>query len=765
MDVFQASRDRAVSGTDFAGLLAGAAAAGNATDAANVRWLQSALNRAGGAALVVDGIAGPATRAAIRAFQARNGLAVDGIAGPVTLALLHAVVDGPAVPPARPQSIACPGLPVRQVLDRFAFGRHRVEPHHQPQIDAIAACLLASLDTATPIDGLSLVGHTDPVGDDAANLALGQRRAEAVVDAIDASLRRQSAGRHFSFVFMPSSMGERALLPGDPALSRRVEVIAPFAFPPPSPPRPRPAPPFRSPLDPPRWGPILARAIGPRAVLRTGNAVRHLVDAENGRSAGLGAYPAMVEAIRAARGGDAFIYLLGWVCMDDFRMLTCDPRSRLQELLADAAARGVQVRAVFWAQTRLNPEEKDKTEASAARINRLPGAAAILDDETLSLGAHHQKVLVVGDGDRALVAFTGGIDVNRDRVLPSSIVCPPAPPPLVVETAGDAESMSGGGGQPLHDVHCRIEGPAAFDLLQTFITRWDHHPGSRAIEAVNPLRGRATLPPAPLPASLPPTASSTGSSCSVVIGRTFNPRRGSGLARERDIKAMLVAAIAHARRFIYMEDQYLLNLDAARALRAALPNIAHLTILIPASQIVGDTPCIWTYRREFIAELTGSLSPELAAKVRIFHLASPPVPTVAPPCSSGGPTFTPVLDAHCYVHAKCLMVDDELAVIGSANCNKRGWEHDSEVGAFVFDDRVPTDPAAVTFAQRLRMDLWAEHLDLPASSLADGIASAAAWLRPRPSARIVRYCPDDDHDIAEFKCGLIRDTIVDPPAP
>jgi phosphatidylserine/phosphatidylglycerophosphate/cardiolipin synthase-like enzyme/outer membrane protein OmpA-like peptidoglycan-associated protein len=748
---------------EIASPLAGAESTA-ADDAANIRWIQNALNQAAQASLAVDGNAGPRTRAAIRAFQSANGLAADGIAGPRTLAALHAAVDRGATPAAHP--VACTGLPERQVLDRFAFGQHRLEPHHQPQIDMIAACLLASLASPTPIDGLSLVGHTDPVGTDDANIRLGQQRAEAVVEGIDASLRRQAAGRHFAFVFMPSSMGETAPVAGDAALSRRVEIIAPFAFPRPAPPRPRPRPrpPFRSELDPPRWGPILARAISPRAVLRTGNAVRHLIDAENPASAGLAGYAAMVEAIRAARGGESFIYLLGWLCIDDFDMVTCDPTSQLRRLLADAAARGVQIRALFWLQSLiLAAEDRAKTQASADRINALPGGAAIIDSETLTLGSHHQKVLVVGGPEGSLVGFTGGLDVNSDRVLPSTIVCTPPVRPGG-ESADDFESMSGGGGQPLHDVHCRMEGPAAFDLLRTFVTRWDHHPDSGRIEAVSPLRGRTVNPPAAIAQPTPATSSSTGGTCSVVVGRTFNPRRGSGLPRERDIKTMLVTAISRARRFIYMEDQYLINLDAARALRAALPNIQHLTILIAATDVNSDTPCFWTYRREFAEALTGGLSPELRAKVRLFQLVTPPLPPVVPPCSNRR-TFMPTFGRHTYVHAKCWIFDDELAVIGSANCNRRGWEHDSEIGAFIFDDRIPTDPATRTFAQQLRMDLWSEHLGLPAAGLLDGVASGARWLRPPAGARVLRYCPEDGHDFADFRCGALRETLVDPSAP
>lgn len=55
----------------------------------NIRSVQAALRRAGFDPGPIDGIEGPLTRAAIRAFQAHHGLKADGIAGPRTLARLR----------------------------------------------------------------------------------------------------------------------------------------------------------------------------------------------------------------------------------------------------------------------------------------------------------------------------------------------------------------------------------------------------------------------------------------------------------------------------------------------------------------------------------------------------------------------------------------------------------------------------------------------------------------------------------------------------
>jgi peptidoglycan hydrolase-like protein with peptidoglycan-binding domain len=200
-----------------------------------IRWIQTTLNQLMHAGLEIDGRYSPRTRAAVRAFQSARGLDSDGIVGPRTEAALRAGGAGRAITlPTR-----CTGIPERQVLDHFEFGRAEVLPRHQPQILNLAFCILQSQRSRTPITTLTIIGHTDPVGGDEDNVALGRRRAEAVRDQINAAIARIS-GRPARLVVTVESRGERDQVPGDPGLSRRVEVVAPFAFPrrvpPPEPP-------------------------------------------------------------------------------------------------------------------------------------------------------------------------------------------------------------------------------------------------------------------------------------------------------------------------------------------------------------------------------------------------------------------------------------------------------------------------------------------------------------------------------------------------
>lgn len=59
-----------------------------------VKWLQDSLNKLGAdPQLVVDGDAGPATRRAVKAFQAAAGLTANGIADPVTKAAIKSKLE------------------------------------------------------------------------------------------------------------------------------------------------------------------------------------------------------------------------------------------------------------------------------------------------------------------------------------------------------------------------------------------------------------------------------------------------------------------------------------------------------------------------------------------------------------------------------------------------------------------------------------------------------------------------------------------------
>lgn len=454
----------------------------------------------------------------------------------------------------------------------------------------------------------------------------------------------------------------------------------------------------------------------PMGRITANNRITHLI---RGRAT----FDAMLAAMVTATGPGHFIFLLGWWLSDDFVFaggLT------VRQLFTRASALGVGVRAMLWEQKSFGGlfGFPTQNQAEVGHINALPTGAAILDNRTLNFGSHHQKVLIV-NGERGLIAFCGGIDLNPDRI----------------RTLTTGTFSSGGAGSPMHDVHCQIEGPAALDLFELFRQRWNDHPDHVALD-----RAKGPLPTAASPAPI-----TTGREF-VQIGRTFgngnahfgidSDRLGTrprgytflrGRNGEQTVKRMIIHAIGQARRFIYLEDQYLVSLEIRDALMRALPSLAHLTILIPDGSI-SDLPQGNFRRREFIAPLRAAGG----AKVRVFH------------------PFPP-RDPFGYVHAKTWMFDDEYAIIGSANVNRRGYTHDSEVDAGIVGAGTGSD---LRFAHRLRVELWSLHLNVPPAAVIDGVASAALWLRPTGSGRVERH--DETAGIERIHTDTSWDNLVDP---
>lgn len=371
------------------------------------------------------------------------------------------------------------------------------------------------------------------------------------------------------------------------------------------------------------------------------------------------------------------------------------PGVTIGSALQAAAGRGTKVRALFNSFPVIHiplvgdwrPLPGDNTGA-VAFVNGLPNGAAIHDAKVLhhtaasvglpipevnvQLGVHHMKAWVVWTGER-LTAWCGGIDINSNRVGPNA----------------------------LHDVQAELNGPAAANVYGILRQRWQDHP---------------TRPSGvDLPALVPSPA--TGSHRARVITTLGNPTQFAGLntapysfapTGSKAIRQLISHLMGQAQNFIYVEDQYFVDESVGRELATHMSRLKALILLICDSNSVnGELHQAFARRRAVFAHLAPH-----AAKVAV------------------------VIRNNRFVHAKTWIFDDTIAVVSSANVNRRGFEHDSEIGVAFGDVR------GLGTARELRERLWALHLGPNAPAIgSDPIAALPTWQSPPAGAPISKYDP------------------------
>jgi phosphatidylserine/phosphatidylglycerophosphate/cardiolipin synthase-like enzyme len=436
-----------------------------------------------------------------------------------------------------------------------------------------------------------------------------------------------------------------------------------------------------------------------------------------------------------------------------------NPRGHVMGILLAAIQADVQVRGMLWRQLEVEPNFHTNNSAAVNAVNLATPrrGQAILDAVGRTVGAHHQKAVVLENADGRF-AFLGGLDLAMLRRDSTE------------HRPNDPRSQDGRAATPQapwhgwHDVHCRVEGPAVDDVETNFRQRWNSHPDAQT--GGRTLTPGRTTPLDPLP----------GGSHFVQINRTL-PKgvpTWSFVAPDAGESGALTArrnAIQHARRYVHIEEQYLTMVDQtdytalmmspnpltftpsvpdtiSAALRARLVGpdpISFATILIPKRLI--EVPefanrVIYELRRRFITFITHGLTDQQKRdRLLVFHRRN----------TSGVPT---------YVHAKTMMVDDVWASIGSSNCGYRSMTYDTEINCDVVDGaiergrhRYPTD---------LRVRLWAEHLGLAPNE-------RHLVLDPRAGFELLRRAAENDwprpHHVQAYDPAYYGDDLGAPGAP
>ena len=289
---------------------------------------------------------------------------------------------------------------------------------------------------------------------------------------------------------------------------------------------------------------------------------------------------------------------------------------------------------------------------------------------------------------------------------------------------------------PWHDIHMQIVGQPARDLTRHFVQRWNYILRQRKPTRPTPF----LLPPPDFdPAEL--DALGLKGTCEVQILRSACWwSLGTPDQAERSILNAYIKLIEQSEHFVYVENQFFISSCEVEGTRienqigdALVERIIRasqnredwrafiLIPLMPGFQNTVDQQdgtsirLIMQCQYRSICRGEASIFGRIRAQgiepedyIQFYSLRS---------WGKIGPTKQLVTE-QLYIHAKCMIVDDRIAIIGSANINERSMlgSRDSECAAVVRDtdmqwSTMNGEPYLVgRFAHTLRMRLMREHL-------------------------------------------------------
>lgn len=303
-------------------------------------------------------------------------------------------------------------------------------------------------------------------------------------------------------------------------------------------------------------------------------------------------------------------------------------------------------------------------------------------------GCHHQKIVCIDDK----IAFSGGIDLTVHRWDTSDH--------FAIDSR--RKDLNGTLYPPVHDVQLAVDAEAARSLADLVRARWLACKGKR----IGPIH----LDGDRWPVSLKPDLRNVD----VAIARTAPGAFGRKGIRE--IERLNETALKAARRFIYLETQYLTCRRIGNLIESRLRERAGPEVIIVVPQ-----ECHGGLERLFM----GGNRDRLVRRLRradIYGRLRVVYPVVID--SEGSH------EASVFVHSKVMTIDDRFARIGSSNLNNRSCGMDTECDLSI-EAATPSERAAVA---RLRNRLLAEHLGMTPDEVQSRIN------KRRSIARVIDEC-------------------------
>ncbi|TVU17310.1 hypothetical protein EJB05_33334 [Eragrostis curvula] len=510
----------------------------------------------------------------------------------------------------------------------------------------------------------------------------------------------------------------------------------------------------------------------------------------------------------AISGARHLVYITGWSVYTEITLVRDSSKTRpsltLGELLKKKAGEGVRVLMLVWDdRTSVGSLKKDGLMAThdEETANYFQGSdvhcvlcprdpddsGSIVQDLQIStMFTHHQKIVVV-DHDmpvqrqqqrrrRRIVSFVGGLDMCDGRYdTPTHSLF------RTLDTVhrddfhqpnfATAAIAKGGPREPWHDIHCRLEGPVAWDVLYNFEQRWRKQGGKDLLLNLRADLADAVIPPSPVAYPDDPESWNVQLFRSIDGGAAFgfpdtpDDATRAGLVSgkdqiiDRSIQDAYIHAIRRAKSFVYIENQYFLGSSyawkAGDDLRPEDVGALHLIPKELALKVVskieagerfavyvvvpmwpegipesGSVQAILDWQRRTMDMMYTDIAQAIQAKgihadpkdyLTFFCLGNREAkkPGEYQPTEEAEPD-TDYIKAQqnrrfmIYVHTKMMIVDDEYIIVGSANINQRSMDgaRDSEIamGAYQPHHLAAASRPARGQVHGFRMSLWYEHL-------------------------------------------------------
>jgi phosphatidylserine/phosphatidylglycerophosphate/cardiolipin synthase-like enzyme len=246
-----------------------------------------------------------------------------------------------------------------------------------------------------------------------------------------------------------------------------------------------------------------------------------------------------------------------------------DGRGAALDVLDRAAARGIDVRLIFWrpdAETkRLQRNAFWGSMDHISLLNERCSGVKIRWDSAYPGFCQHQKSWLIDAGAENEMAFIGGINLN-----PHSMVAP--------GHKGEGHN---------HDAYVELMGPSVVDVHHNFVQRWNESSEQAAADGLWGAGSEANLS---FPDRVPPEYGDAVVQIQRTIhqGRYFDGHATPGriafdiASGERSNFDQYCAAINAARRSIYIENQYVDVPEIIDCLRQALRRGVNVILLMPA---------------------------------------------------------------------------------------------------------------------------------------------------------------------------------------